>query len=60
MMRSMGGLEGFMLNVIVSAPSWALASWMAARKVQTPLPVAVSQILFPGVISASSPILVTV
>src|SRR6266404_5871390 len=38
--------------MIVSAPAWALASWIAARRVQ--VPPAVAQLPSPGVASTAS------
>src|SRR6266700_3650811 len=46
--------------MIVSAPERAFASWIAARKVQTPLPAAVSHLPSPGLTSATSDGLLTV
>src|SRR5689334_2936450 len=46
--------------MISSAPARALVSWIAARSVQVPFPLAVSQMPLPGFASATSSGLLTV
>src|SRR5207249_2129215 len=51
---------GGMLKLITSVPPSALASSIAARRVHSPLPVAVSQTQFPTLASPPSPVELTI